>query len=173
MNVGNSTRQRFERLPIKRLAVVTLLVAGCATPVHSAPSSGTILFACSTAQGRLVARDAGGGRVIVSLPRAPTAALRSLASRPHPSRHASAGYSGGGETQLQVPTATGTFVLYERTVRINFTPGEPNDPAFSAGAALISRGKRTLHRACREDSGFKADASKGRPEGKIIDIAPE
>ncbi|WP_137681445.1 hypothetical protein [Aurantiacibacter suaedae] len=54
---------------------------------------------------------------------------------------ASTMYSGGGETQVSFATGDVRYVVYSKAVRTNFAPGEPNDPAFSDGVAVLRAGK--------------------------------
>lgn len=148
-----------------------LIASGCSVPVQSAAPVETagarLLFSCTSSNGALSVHDAGGGRVLVSSPR-PIAALRSLAWRPLPSRYAQVTFSGGGETQLQIATDTGTLLFFERTVRTNFDSGRPNDPAFSAGVILVTKNRTSFRRTCRGDSGFKADPRLSRREAAAI-----
>lgn len=56
---------------------------------------------------------------------------------------ASVPYSGGGEAQLSFARGEIRYVIYSRVTRTNFTPGEPNDPAFEDGV-YVYRGERRI-----------------------------
>jgi len=129
------------------------------------------LFSCLTPQGRLLVRDVGGGRVTVAFPKPHLRSLARLGGRPHASRYARKGYSGGGEEQLQVETEAGRLTVYTRTVRTNFAPGEPNDPAFSSGAVFQARNGRVTRRTCRDEASFRTDISLGRPSTRSVVLA--
>jgi hypothetical protein len=66
-------------------------------------------------------------------------------------RRASTGYSGGGEAQVQFDNDGFTYVVYSRVVRTRFD-GKGNEPAFSAGVAVIKNGKTVGERICTAPS---------------------
>lgn len=76
------------------------------------------------------------------------------------------GYSGGGELQVNADHGGHRYVLYSRTVRTRFDGN--NDPAFSAGLAVV-RGNRILSdRICSDtDEGWssEADVEAWLPQG--------
>lgn len=143
-----------------RLLAIGLLGLPFCTPAQASPAP---LFACATPQGRLSVHDVGDGRVTVRFPKPPNRALARLATEPTSSRYARVGYSGGGEEQLQVRTSAGLLVVYSRTVRTNFAPGEHNHPRFSAGAIFRPANGRAVRRTCRDDAQFTRDIAAGRP----------
>jgi len=75
------------------------------------------------------------------------------------------GYSGGGAARLRFSIAGFDYVLFDSVVRTNFTPGEPNNPAFSAGIATVRDGKVVSRHKCTDN-----DTGLAVPEG---DVFPE
>jgi len=63
-------------------------------------------------------------------------------------RWARAAYSGGGEAQIAFVKDAATYVVFSRTVRTNFAPGEPNYPAISDGVVVIEDGAVQSLRVC-------------------------
>lgn len=71
---------------------------------------------------------------------------------------ASTPYSGGGAAYISFTNAGHRYLLYDITTRTNFTPGEPNDPEFTAGVITHHNGKTTSSRACRNDASIRSAA---------------
>ena len=65
----------------------------------------------------------------------------------------STGYSGGAEAHLRFTNHGVTYAVFDRTVRTNFTPGEPNDPEFSEGIVVRLPGKKATSRLCTYSEG--------------------
>ena len=63
-------------------------------------------------------------------------------------RFANVPYSGGGESQIEFVNDATRYIVYSRTVRTNFEPGEPNDPAFTDGVMVVRGGKVLSDRQC-------------------------
>ncbi|TXC74115.1 hypothetical protein FSZ31_05210 [Sphingorhabdus soli] len=87
-------------------------------------------------------------------------------------RSATAPYSGGGEAQIQFDNGGFTYVAYSRMVRTRFD-GKGNDPAFSAGVAVIKGDKTIAERICTAptDADLNVEASTPyMPVGEFIYI---
>ncbi len=87
-------------------------------------------------------------------------------------RSATAPYSGGGEAQIQFDNGGFTYVAYSRIVRTRFD-GQGNDPAFSAGVAVIKNGKTVAERICTApaDADLNVEATTPyMPVGEFIYI---
>lgn len=87
-------------------------------------------------------------------------------------RSATAPYSGGGEAQIQFDNGGFTYVAYSRMVRTRFD-GKGNDPAFSAGVAVIKGDKTVAERICTAptDADLNVEASTPyMPVGEFIYI---
>ena len=63
-------------------------------------------------------------------------------------RFANVPYSGGGESQIEFVNDTTRYIVYSRTVRTNFTPGEGNDPKFTDGVMVVRGGKVLSDKQC-------------------------
>ncbi len=71
----------------------------------------------------------------------------------------STGYSGGGEAHLRFVNHGVTYAVFDRMVRTNFTPGEPNDPDMSEGIVVRPQGKKATTRLCtHSEGGIRAQA---------------
>ena len=57
-------------------------------------------------------------------------------------------YSGGGESQIQFSNDTTRYIVYSRTIRTNFAPGEPNNPEFTDGVLVVRGGNVLADRQC-------------------------
>ncbi len=78
------------------------------------------------------------------------------------------GYSGGGETQIQVTNNGYSYILFDRTVRTGFGPDGRHDPAFSSGL-LVRRGGRILSsKRCGNDASIPSLARQFMPTGNEI-----
>jgi len=65
----------------------------------------------------------------------------------------STSYSGGGEAHLRFTNHGVTYAVFDRMVRTNFTPGEPNDPEMSEGIVVRPQGKKATRRLCTSSEG--------------------
>jgi hypothetical protein len=63
------------------------------------------------------------------------------------------GYSGGAEAHLRFGNQGVTYVVFDRTVRTNFVPGEPNYPDMSEGVVVLQQGKKATKRLCTASRG--------------------
>lgn len=61
-------------------------------------------------------------------------------------------YSGGGASTVRFQSGPYEYFVFDKVVRTNFTPGEPNDPAFDAGVATRQMGKSPTVRHCVDDA---------------------
>lgn len=116
------------------------------TSVGCGPKETTI-FACTVGSGKTLAVCLKGGD---------RATYRFGGDTPEieleGGRWARVGYSGGGELQIAFDNANTRYVVFSRTVRTNFTAGEPNDPAMSDGVVVLQNGQFRGMQQCREDS---------------------
>ena len=62
-------------------------------------------------------------------------------------------YSGGGESHLRFVNQGVEYVLFDRTIRTNFTPGEPNDPDMTEGVVVRVPGHKPTARLCTDGAG--------------------
>ncbi|MGY2173582.1 hypothetical protein [Pseudomonas azotoformans] len=65
----------------------------------------------------------------------------------------STAYSGGGVAHLRFTNHGVTYAVFDRMVRTNFTPGEPNDPEMSEGVVVRPQGKKATRRLCTYSEG--------------------
>ena len=63
-------------------------------------------------------------------------------------RFASVPFSGGGEAQIEFLNGATRYIVYSRTVRTNFTAGEPNNPEMTDGVVVIRAGEKQAERQC-------------------------
>ena len=63
-------------------------------------------------------------------------------------RFANVPYSGGGEAQIEFLNGSTRYIVYSRTVRTNFAPGEPNDPEFTDGVMVVRGGNVLSDKQC-------------------------
>lgn len=66
-------------------------------------------------------------------------------------RFANVPYSGGGEAQIAFANGATRYIVYSRTVRTNFTAGEPNNPEFTDGVMVLRNGETIADRQCTGD----------------------
>lgn len=160
--------------PTPSAAAATIAVAG--VPTLCRPGE-TVLFSCGSGARTMsvcgAADPAQGAQY-----RASRGATRELA---YPAdgtpgsgtmRSATAPYSGGGEAQIQFDNGGFTYVAYSRMVRTRFD-GKGNDPAFSAGVAVIKSDKTVADRICTAptDADLNVEASTPyMPVGEFIYI---
>jgi hypothetical protein len=79
---------------------------------------------------------------------------------------ASAGYSGGGEIQVNVRAGRHLYVLYSRTVRTAFGR-DGNRPDFRAGVAVVRGGRILSDRRCANADDFVGSPADLLPEGEF------
>jgi hypothetical protein len=77
--------------------------------------------------------------------------------------YSNTGYSGGGASRLRFTIAGFDYVFFDSTVRTNFKPGEPNNPAFTAGIATVQGGKVVSRHKCTDN-----DAGIAVPSGNVF-----
>ncbi len=155
-------------------AAATIAVAG--VPTLCAPGE-TVLFSCASGARTMsvcgAADPAQGAQYRVG-----RGATRELTYPAGDStgrgtmRSATAPYSGGGEAQIPFDNGGFTYVAYSRIVRTRFD-GQGNDPAFSAGVAVIKGDKTVGERICTApaDAYLNAEASTPyMPVGEFIYI---
>jgi len=66
-------------------------------------------------------------------------------------------FSGGGASSIRFINKGHEYVVFDKMVRTNFTPGEPNNPEFSSGVITRYRGKNTSF-LCQEDASIGGEA---------------
>lgn len=79
------------------------------------------------------------------------------------------GFSGGGETQIQVTNKDYMYVLFDKTTRTGFGADSHNDPESRSGL-LVRRGGRTLlSKECSDDTPIPSRAANFMPaDGKVV-----
>ncbi len=83
-------------------------------------------------------------------------------------RFASVPYSGGGEGQIEFVNGATRYIVYSRTVRTNFEPGEPNDPEFTDGVMVVRGGKVLSDMQCTGEP-QSVDVMAGDDYGGVAD----
>jgi hypothetical protein len=68
-------------------------------------------------------------------------------------------YSGGDEAHLRFVSNGVVYAVFDRMIRTNFIPGQPNNPAMSEGVAVRLPGKKATARLCRKSAGDLSDLS--------------
>ena len=74
-------------------------------------------------------------------------------------RFASVPYSGGGEAQIAFANGDTQYIVFSRIVRTNFTAGEPNNPEFTDGVAIVRGGEVIGEKLCKAGSAQSVDVS--------------
>lgn len=64
--------------------------------------------------------------------------------------YAMKGYSGGGETQVQVRKGDDLYLIYDRVVRTGFGADGLNKPEFTSGVAIFHRGAVISNHICQQ-----------------------
>lgn len=81
--------------------------------------------------------------------------------------YAQEGFSGGGELQAIFRNGPWTYVVYERTIRTNFTG--PNTPSFEAGTDVLRRGRVVARRHCDDAKAQFAEQLDGAPKTSFVE----
>lgn len=112
----------------------------------------TTIFACTVKGGKTVSVCSTGGK---------SATYRFGGNEPEIELQggswARVGYSGGGELQIAFDNDDTRYVVFSRTVRTNFEPGEPNEPAMSDGVIVLRGGKYAGMQLCSATVGNADD----------------
>ncbi len=74
-------------------------------------------------------------------------------------RFASVPYSGGGEAQIAFANGDTQYIVFSRIVRTNFTAGEPNNPEFTDGVAIVRGGELIGEKLCKSGSAESIDVN--------------
>ena len=83
-------------------------------------------------------------------------------------RFSSVPYSGGGEAQIAFANGGTRYIVYSRTVRTNFEPGEPNNPEFTDGVMVVRDGDMVADRQCT-GAVESVDVTAGEDYGGVAD----
>lgn len=67
-------------------------------------------------------------------------------------------YSGGGASSIRFEIGEYEYFVFDRAIRTNFKPGQPNDTVFEAGVATRQKGKTASIRRCTNDASNRAIA---------------
>ena len=63
-------------------------------------------------------------------------------------RFGSVPFSGGGEAQIAFAKGDTRYIVFSRTVRTNFTAGEPNNPEFTDGVMVVEGERKIAEGLC-------------------------
>jgi len=169
-----ANQETVAQTPTPLAAAATIAVAG--VPTLCRPGE-TVLFSCASGARTMsvcgAADPAQGAQYRVG--RGATRELTYPAGDATGSgtmRSATAPYSGGGEAQIQFDNGGFTYVAYSRILRTRFD-GKGNDPAFSAGVAVIKGDKTVAERICTAPADADlnvAAATPYMPVGEFIYI---
>jgi hypothetical protein len=132
------------------------LPAAAASPSYLCKAGEHVVFACQVGKKMVsvcaspgVTRDSGYVQYRFGTPTHVELTFPPKLQPPGDTFHiSSTGYSGGGAQMLRFANGEYEYILFERTVRTNFTPGETNDPVFSDGVLVRHKGKRTATLPC-------------------------
>ena len=81
--------------------------------------------------------------------------------------YAREGFSGGGELQAIFKNGPWTYVVFERTIRTNFTG--PNTPSFEAGVDVLRPGRVVARRRCDDAETQFAEQLDGAPKAPFVE----
>lgn len=116
--------------------------------------AGAVLFACSMSDGnelRVCRAEASDGSAYAQYRFGPAGAAPELVlprGEGQGAEWVTVPYSGGGEAQIAFSNGETSYIVFSRTVRTNFTAGEPNNPEFTDGVAVVRGGDVLSQRLC-------------------------
>jgi len=82
-------------------------------------------------------------------------------------RAAQESFSGGGELQATFRNGPWTYIVYERTIRTNFSG--PNHPRFEAGIDVLRRSRVVSRRHCDDADSQFSEQLADVPTGTFIE----